>query len=313
MILVAMAKNCFWVYTMRCKLKVTIGLCVKNSAKTIKETIQSILDQDFPSDLMELIIVDGYSADDTLEIIENCLLKVNVRYKIFRENKGLGFARQMVVDKAESDYIIWVDGDMILSKDYVQKMVKFMDENPRVGIATGRHEVYPRAGLIAALEDICYVAVDYKYNGEVSSRLPGTAGSIYRVRAIREAGGFDAHLKGVGEDLEAAQRVREAGWLVYRGIEAVFYERRPKTCKALWDHYLWYGYGAYSVIRKNKRVIKLYKMLPISGFIAGVWYSTIAYKLKHQKWVFLLPFHYAFKRIAWCLGYIKAYLNSRKT
>jgi chlorobactene glucosyltransferase len=299
---------------MGCKLKVTIGLCVKNSAKTIKETIQSILDQDFPSDLMELIIVDGCSRDDTLEIIANCLLKANVRYKIFRENKGLGFARQIVVDKAESDYIIWVDGDMILSKGYVQKMVKFMDDNLRVGIAVGRHEIYPGASLAAALEDISYVAVDYRYSGEVSSRLPGTAGSIYRVEAIREVGGFDVNLSGVGEDIEVAYRMLTYGWRIYRGIGASFYEKRPSAWKDLWAHYVWYGEGAYKVNCRRKGVIKLYEMSPLAGFFAGVWYSIIAYKLKGRKCLFLMPFHYTFKRMAWCLGFVKAYLgNKRRT
>ena len=295
---------------MRRKPKATIGVCVKNAEETIKEAIQSILNQDFPHDLIELIVVDGCSTDKTLTIIKDCLSKSDVKYKVLCENEGLGLAREIVVDNAEGDYIVWVDGDVILPKDHVRKQVEFMEQNPRVGIAAGRHEVCLGSGMVAALEDVSYVAVDFRYCGEVGSRLPGTAGSIYRVKAISQVGGFDVHLKGVGEDIEAAQRIRETGWLVYRGTEAVFYERRQKTWKGLWDHYFWYGYGAYSIIHKNRRVIELYKMIPIAGFLAGIWYSVIAFKLKRQKWVFLLPFHYAFKRIAWCLGFIKAYINS---
>ena len=50
------------------KPKVTVGMCVKNCAATIKEAIESVLNQDFPHELMELIIVDGNSEDETLSI-----------------------------------------------------------------------------------------------------------------------------------------------------------------------------------------------------------------------------------------------------
>lgn len=305
-----MRKNPLEELFMRCTPSVTIGVCVKNAEETIKEAVQSMFDQDFPHDLIELIVVDGCSTDETLTIIKECLSKSDIKHKVFSEKDGLGLARQIIVDNADGDYIIWVDGDVILPNDHVRKQVDFMKQNPRVGIAAGRHEVCLEDGLVASLEDVSYVAVDFKYCGEVFSRLPGTAGSIYRVKAIRQVGGFDVHLRGVGEDIEAARRIREAGWLVYRGTEAVFYERRQKTWKGLWDHYFWYGYGAYSVIHKNRRAIELHKMVPIAGFLAGIWYSVIAFKLKRQNWVFLLPFHYAFKRIAWCLGFIKAYFDS---
>jgi glycosyltransferase involved in cell wall biosynthesis len=55
------------------KPKVTVGICVRNCADYIKEAIASIIDQDFPHDLMELIVVDGCSEDKTLKIIRAAL------------------------------------------------------------------------------------------------------------------------------------------------------------------------------------------------------------------------------------------------
>ena len=52
-------------------VKVTIGFCVKNAEQTVRDAIRSILKQDFPHEMMELIIVDGYSKDKTLSIIQN--------------------------------------------------------------------------------------------------------------------------------------------------------------------------------------------------------------------------------------------------
>ena len=285
------------------KPKLTIGICVKNAEKTIRDTIHSVLNQDFPHELIRIIVVDGQSEDGTLEIIKEILSKSNMRSIILGENKGLGFARQMVVDNAEGDYIVWVDGDMILPKDYVRKQVEFMEINPKVGIATASHGILPEANLVAALEDVAYVAVDFRFKGDSSSRLPSTAGAIFRVEAVRQVGGFDSCINGVGEDIEVAYRIKRAGWLIYRGTEAVFYEKRKESWKELWDHYFWYGRGAPRIICENPKVTSLYEMTPIAGFLAGFWYSLIAYKLLRQKKVFLLPFHYAFKRLAWCCGF----------
>ena len=52
---------------------VTIGLCVKNNEKTVREAVDSIVDQDFCHDLLEVIVVDGCSLDLTLAIIRDAL------------------------------------------------------------------------------------------------------------------------------------------------------------------------------------------------------------------------------------------------
>lgn len=72
------------------KPKVTVGICVKNSEATIKETIESILTQDFPHEQMEIIIVDGNNKDKTMNIAVNCLKKANIKNKVFSVSGGLG-------------------------------------------------------------------------------------------------------------------------------------------------------------------------------------------------------------------------------
>jgi len=287
-------------------------MCLKNVEDTVYDAVNSVLAQDFPCELIELIVVDGQSTDRTLKVVKDILAGSNVESIILRENKGLGFARQMVVENATGDYIVWVDGDMILPKDFVRRQVEFIEQNPKVGIASARHGILPGVRLVALLEDVAYIAVEHKFRGSVSSRFPGTAGSIFRTKAIRQVGGFDPYIRGVGEDFEASYRVREAGWLIHIGTDAVFFEKRKENWKRLWDHYFWYGSGSYEVYIKLSNRTSLLWLNPIAGFFAGVWYSIIAYKLFNKKRVFLLPFHYAFKRIAWCLGFIKGRKDSIK-
>lgn len=291
--------------------KVTVGMCARNSEATLMEAVKSVLSQDFPHELMEVIFVDDGSQDGTPQLIEKAVAEMDIKAQAFH-NKwiGLGAARNMVVHNANGDYIVWVDADMILPKDHVRKQVKFMEDNPKVGIAKAKYSVSFQEDLVAILENIPFMVDDASSEQEwkTNSKLPGTGGSIYRVKAIKQVGGFDDHLTGTGEDQDAAYRVKLAGWSLFR-TEAMFYERRCKTWKASWDKHVWYGHGDYGLYLKNRSIFSLHKMTPPASFIAGLLYSVSAYRLTRRKIVFLLPLYLAFKMTAWCMGFLKGHLD----
>ncbi|NWF86637.1 glycosyltransferase [Candidatus Bathyarchaeota archaeon] len=287
---------------------VTLGVCVKNCADTIREAIESIIAQNYPHELMEVIFVDDGSEDETLSMIRTYVQKMKMPVKVFHhEWKGLGPSRNIVVKNATGDCIVWVDGDMILPKDFIRKQVEFMEQNPKVGIAGGNLTIYKGSNLVATLENIVSVAYSIRY-GKKAKNLPGTGGAIYRVKAIRQVGGFDERIKGSAEDVDVAFRIKSAGWLVYRDV-AFFQEGAEDTWKALWKKYFWHGYGGHYTFHKHKSVVRIYGMVPPVTFGIGLMYATVAYKLTCRKVFFLLPFHYTFKRIAWCLGFMKAHMD----
>jgi glycosyltransferase involved in cell wall biosynthesis len=285
--------------------RVTVGLCVKNAAPTVKAAVKSILRQDYPHEFMDIIVVDGCSQDNTLSIVKELLAKSDFKYVILRENVGLGYARQMVVDTTNSDYIAWVDGDVILPKDHITKQVYFMEKNPKVGIGRARYGILRREGVVAFLENLPFVVECLKHKKIAPLEISGTEGSIYRVKAIKQVGGFDKRITGAGEDIDVAYRIRSAGWFTCI-TDAVFYEICRRTWKSLWDGYFWWGYGGHYFFHKKKSLMYLVKMSPVGGFIGGLIRLPLAYWLTRRNVVFLLPFHYVFKRIAWFCGFIKA-------
>lgn len=293
------------------KSKVTIGVCVRNGEDHVRDVINSIIGQDFPHELMEVIFVDDGSKDKTLFILNSYVPKMGMQVKIFHhEWKGLGYSRNVVVDNANSEYIIWVDCDMRLSRNFVRKQVAFMEQNPTVGIGKGKYGMYSEVNLVGLLENMEFVTNDCKYDEKSMLTSLGTGGSIYRVKPIRQVGGFDPHIRSAGEDTDAEHRISKAGWLLCR-TRALFYEMRRKTWKGIWDEYLKYGYDGNYVAHKNgvHAIGSLYKMFPLTGILDEVLHSFVAYKLTRRKAAFLLPFHWTFKRIAWCLGFVLGYLR----
>jgi glycosyltransferase involved in cell wall biosynthesis len=292
-------------------VKITVGMCLKNSEPTIKETIDSVFNQNFPHELLEIIVVDGYSKDKTLKIVQDRIASTDIQTKIFEENQGLGRARQIVVDNAAGDYIVWVDGDMILSVEFLRKQVGFMDRNLDAGIAKGKYgDIANKSqdSLVAILENVEFL-INTMVEGKSRSKSLGASGCIYRTTAVREVGGFDPNIAGAGEDNDVEYRIRAAGWSIYI-TPALFYEKRRQTWRSLWQEYFWHGYGWPSLFHKNREIVSLYKFFPPMAVASEFLRLPKAYALTRQKKVFLLPFHYFFKRIAWLLGLIRSHIDT---
>lgn len=294
---------------------VTIGMCLRNCENMLRDAIDSIVKQDFPHEQMQIIFVDDGSEDRTPQIISDYVSRMDIKAKVFQTKwQGLGPARNLIVNNADGDYIIWVDADEILTESYVRKQVEFMEKNPKVAITTGVVKLVPR-NLVLNLELIPGIINHANYGNPKgliwkTERMPGTGGTTFRIKALKQVNGFDGKLTGVGEDQDVAYSIREAGWLI-RMNDAPFYEfhGRMSTFQDLWKKYLWYGKGAQKIYRKNRGMFSFPRMSPLAGFITGVFYSLTAYKLLHQKKVFLLPLHYGLKMTAWMLGFIQGQID----
>jgi glycosyltransferase involved in cell wall biosynthesis len=290
--------------------KVTIGVCVKNGEDYIGDAITSINGQDFPHELMEVIFVDDGSKDKTLSIIESHVPTMKMKAMVFHQDwKGLGAARNVIVNNANSEYIVWVDCDMRLSRGFVRKQVEFMNKNQNVGIAKGRYGLYDSTSLVAYLENIGAIVEYLNYEQKKLSKPLGTGGCIYRVEAIRKIGGFDENIKGVGEDMDVEHRIRKAGWIL-KITDTEFYEMRRTSWKALWNEYFWHGSGGQFISNEVRPKYVLYKTFPPAAFLIEFYLACTAYKLVHKNVVFLLPFHWIFKRLAWCLGFVTSYVRT---
>lgn len=291
-----------------------MGFCVRNCEGSIVEAFRSVLDQNYSHDLMELVFVDDGSEDNTLSIICDLTSKTAIPSRVYHtEWKGIGHARNVVIANAEGEYIVWVDGDMILSEDYVHKLVELMDSNPDLGIAKGQQSLEPQGNGLAILETYARAAsrmVDYRSNPDPSKAL-GTGGAIYRKETINQVGGFDQTLRGYGEDWDFELRARAEGWSMCT-IDVYFadYERKGVTWNSLWRRYWLRGYHTHYFLHKNKGLIKHVRMNPPVSFLAGFIQSRILFKKTKQRIVFVLPLEYLFKSTAWYVGFLNSHSDS---
>jgi glycosyltransferase involved in cell wall biosynthesis len=256
---------------------------------------------------MEILFVDDGSQDKTQQQIIQNATSMNLNFRVFRHNwKGLGYSRNLLLKNAQSDYIVWIDDGTIIPKDYIRRLVTFMEKHPSVGIAKGVIGVYLGSNRIATLENMKHLAFARKY-GE---RLPGAGGAIYRIEAAKQVGGFNESILGAGEDTDIASRLSSAGWGML-SVKVEFFADYTLELKKVWKKEIWYGYGAHFVLHNNKELRHiLYKSTPLAGLIEGLLAFSVAYRLTHKKIAFLLPIYYFSERMAWCIGFSKGHVRS---
>ena len=290
--------------------KVTIGVCLKDCEITVERIIDVINSQVFPKSCMETIFVDDGSKDNTLFSIMKHAQKINTDYRIHAQNwKGLGFSRNFVSKNARGNYIVWIDDGTIIPRDYVSKHVEFMDEHPSVGIARGVIGRYSGSNTISILENLGQLIFNSKHAGKSIAKLPGTAGSIYRVKAIRQVGGFDEEICGAAEDTDIAYRLISAGWQIYM-TQIQFQIDHNEKIREAWNKARWYGYGGHFVLHKHKGLSDIsYKSTPIAGALEGVLASYAAYKITRRKLSFLLPLFYFLTKLAWNIGFVHGHFD----
>ncbi len=110
-------------------MKFSIIVPAYNVAQYIEECVESILKQDY--DTYEVIIIDDGSTDETSKIIDKIAGKSERVKVIHQENCGASSARNMGIENASGDYILFLDGDDFWSsKNFLSSLKKllFADE-----------------------------------------------------------------------------------------------------------------------------------------------------------------------------------------
>jgi len=92
-----------------------------NGAQTVGRTIESLLDQDYPRDKFEVIVVNDGSSDNTEEVIKSY---PEVRYAGYPDNRGISGARNAGLEVAKGDVYVACDDDCLVRKNWLTQLAK---------------------------------------------------------------------------------------------------------------------------------------------------------------------------------------------
>lgn len=112
-------------------MKVSVIIPTHNYAHYIFDALKSIETQSYPSALIEVIIIDDGSTDETPQLFKNYQGPLNLIY-YYQENKGKAFATQKGIDLSTGEIIFNLDADDYFYPSKIEKLVAIYQQYPEV-------------------------------------------------------------------------------------------------------------------------------------------------------------------------------------
>lgn len=195
--------------------QVSIVVPCYNQAQYLSEALQSVLDQTYTH--WECIIVNDGSPDDT-EIVAKSWLDKDARFKyVYQQNGGLSSARNFGISQALGEYILPLDADDKISKDYVFLVIKAFQEDVSLKVVYSKVEKFGEESGIWELPEFSL------FNLAQSNMIFCSA--LFRKKDWETIGGYDKNMKFGWEDWEFWIALLKNGGTVKKMTEVCFFYR----------------------------------------------------------------------------------------
>lgn len=106
--------------------RIAVVIPMYNAEKYIRRCIKSVLRQDYP--YWTLWVIDDGSTDHSAEIVAECVRQDSRIHYIYQENSGAGAARNKGIDSAEGNYLVFIDADDYIEKNYFSLLMRHSED-----------------------------------------------------------------------------------------------------------------------------------------------------------------------------------------
>lgn len=244
---------------------VSIVIPCRNEGKYIGKCIESFLNQSYPQELLEILVGDGMSTDDTREIISN--IAKEHKNVIMLDNEGLTAPKAMNlgIKYSKADVIIIFGAHAYADENFVLENIKAL-ENKEVGCAGGVittvNENLKGAAIAEAMSCPFGVGNALFRFADKECYVDTVGFGAYRKTLLNEIGYFDEELVR-NQDDELNFRVEKSGAkiLLSPKIKSTYYSRGD--FKKLWRQYFQYGFWKVRVIQKHNRPASIRHLIPL--------------------------------------------------
>lgn len=175
-------------------LSFSIVVCCHNSKERLDSTLAHLATQSYPASLLELIIVDNGSTDETGKIAAILWQTLGNPFSMRIVNEprlGLSNARKAGALHSIQDYIVFCDDDNWLAYDYIEIANNVILANPRIGVLGGssapvfEHQEIP--DWFYTYADDYAIGSQSIYSGDISLRgYVWGAGSIMKTQVLKK-------------------------------------------------------------------------------------------------------------------------------
>ena len=235
----------------------TLMTCTHNNANLLRLALEKMLALDSLEDFVEaIVVVDNASTDNTENVVREYMKEHPILRYEYEPKQGVTQARRHAAE-LNTDWLIYVDDDNLLSENYVERAAELVQRNPKAGVINGAGIAVPvpgesftsqeqkRLDVTAAYLACSYPSEQSYRNGDKSiSVSPYGAGVVLRTAPLKEFSqqgwtnneGRNGSVLTSGEDGEIIRFVLNQGYEYLFDMEMYFYHIMPK--KRLSEDYL---------------------------------------------------------------------------
>jgi len=222
---------------------VCVVVAAFNAEATIRDCVDSVLSQNYPSDRFELVVVDNASRDRTADVLHAYDTKLRVLHE---RTRGAAAARNAGVAAARGELVAFVDADCVAHKDWLRNIVRPFAEGGD-WIVGGRIAAREPGNPIERFGDRIH-----DNSKSIAARPPYviTMNCCLSLDVLRTLGGFDERFLR-SQDVDLSYRAVQAGYrFVYRD-DAIVYHRHPETLWALFRKGFQHGKSSIHVFKRH--------------------------------------------------------------
>ena len=268
---------------------VSVVMPIRNESAFIHRSLGSVLSQDYPSDCLEVLVVDGMSSDGTRDIVKR-LIRDRGPYMSVRmlDNPSgtVPAALNIGVHNARGEIITRVDGHCEVASDFISRCVEALqrtgaDNVGGVACAVGAG-ARGRAIALAVSSPFGVGGARFRYAkkaGWVDTVFP----VMWRSEVFQRIGLFDEELVR-NQDDEFNLRLAQAGGRIWLdpSIRLPYYSR--SDLRGLWRQYFQYGLYKVRVIQKRRGVASWRHLVPAVFVLALAASLVVSACTRRSRW-----------------------------
>ncbi len=223
--------------------RVSVIVCSYNGASTTESCLRSMERIRYPD--FEIVFVDDGSTDNTQEILKKFPTVRNIKQK----NMGLSFARNVGMQNATGEIIVYTDSDCEADEDWLYYLVAPMVRGGHIG-AGGPNLIPDEGSWVADCVGLSpggptHVMLDDR----TAEHVPGCNMGFWRWAAM-QINGFDSQFRKAGDDVDFIWRLQNSGHTIGFAAAAQVWHYRRNSIKAYLKQQR--GYGEAEALLKYK-------------------------------------------------------------
>lgn len=196
---------------------VSVVIPVYNDASGLQRCLEGLLDQTYPTDKFEILVVDNGSEDHPEAVVS----RFEPARLIVEPTRGSYAARNRGIREASGELVAFTDADCIPTDTWLERGISHLIEDERIGLVGGRIDVQPADADRPTGVELADMLVSFQQQRFVEEfHFAATASAFTRREVFEEVGLFDEALMS-GGDREWGGRVADAGFVLEYAADAV--------------------------------------------------------------------------------------------